>query len=501
MKLVSRKPAEAGPNRLQPLAKLPVFFDLGGKRAVLAGGSAGAAWKAELLAAAGARVDIYATEPSDEMHALLERGAAAGELVLHERPWSIAVFAGAAIAVGDFDEAAEAKAFRCAARAAGVPVNTVDKPETCDFLFGSIVNRSPIVVGISTDGAAPILGQAVRRRIETLLPPALADWAAKARAIRAAVMERLKPGGERRTFWEAFADRAFGPSPGATTDAELAGLIAAATGSPGAASGRVTLVGAGPGDPELLTLKAVRALQSADVILFDDLVSEGVLELARREAKRMLVGKRGARESCSQSDINALMLSLARQGKHVVRLKSGDPMVFGRAGEEIAQLRAAGIPVAIVPGITAAQGLAASLGVSLTHRDHAQAVTLATGHSRRGELPDTIDWAQSVGPNRTAVFYMGARMAAGLVACCLAKGISPDLPAVALASISRPEEARWQGRLADLASGVATLPEGAPILIGFGEVFSGANRISRQPRDFERAQIDTDRLAGVKAWG
>ncbi|MBN8533203.1 MAG: uroporphyrinogen-III C-methyltransferase [Rhizobiales bacterium] len=477
MSTLSRKPSEAQPNRLGALAKLPVFFDLQGKRAVLAGHSAGAAWKAELLAASGADVDVYTHEASPDMLALIERGAAAGSLTLHDRPWAIDIFTGAAIAVGDFEEEAEAKAFRCAAKAAGVPVNTVDKPATCDFIFGSVVNRSPVVIGISTDGAAPILGQAVRRKIETLLPPSLTDWAGMARKIRDAVLARLAPGPQRRAFWESFADRAFGPSPRAETERELARLIEEIRLGQGSSGGRVTLVGAGPGDPELLTLKAVRALQSADVILFDDLISEGVLELARREAKRMLVGKRGARESCSQSDINALMLKLAGQGKHVVRLKSGDPMVFGRAGEEIEALEAAGIPVSVVPGITSAQGMAASLNISLTHRDHAQRLSIITGHSRKGEIPETIDWAKAADPFTTTVIYMGSRMAGAIRDAFLSKGLSASTPVAAIASISRPDEARWFGTLADVAEGVRTLPEGAPILIGIGQVFGSAQAV------------------------
>lgn len=477
MSTVSRKPSEAQPNRLGALAKLPVFFDLQGKRAVLAGHSAGAAWKAELLAASGADVDIYTDGASPDMLALVERGAAAGSLNLHHRPWAIDIFAGAAIAVGDFEEEVEAKAFRCAAKAAGVPVNTVDKPATCDFIFGSVVNRSPVVIGISTDGAAPILGQAVRRKIETLLPPSLTDWAGMARKIRDGVLEKLAPGQQRRAFWEAFADRAFGPSPRAETERELGRLIEDIRLGQASSGGRVTLVGAGPGDPELLTLKAVRALQSADVILFDDLISEGVLELARREAKRMLVGKRGARESCSQSDINALMLKLAGQGKHVVRLKSGDPMVFGRAGEEIEALEAAGIPVSVVPGITSAQGMAASLQVSLTHRDYAQRLSIITGHSRKGEIPETIDWAKAADPHTTTVIYMGSRMAGPIRDAFVAKGLSSETPVAAIASISRPEEARWFGTLGEIAEGVGSLPEGAPILIGIGQVFASARAV------------------------
>jgi uroporphyrin-III C-methyltransferase/precorrin-2 dehydrogenase/sirohydrochlorin ferrochelatase len=471
MNIGSRKPAEAQPNRMGALAKLPVFFDLAGKRAVLAGGSAGAAWKAELLAAAGADVSLFADEPSEEMLSLIERGAAAGNLTLHQRPWSIDVFQGATIAVGDFEDEVEAKAFRCAARAAGVPVNTVDKPATCDFLFGSVVNRSPVVIGISTDGAAPILGQAVRRKIETLLPTSLTQWAQLARDIRETVMDRLAAGPQRRAFWEAFADRAFGPKPEAQEAGSLGQLVESIRGGTSKPQGRVTLVGAGPGDPDLLTMRALRALQSADVILFDDLISDGILELARREAKRMMVGKRGARESCSQADINALMLKLAKQGKHVVRLKSGDPMIFGRAGEEIEALEQAGIPVLVVPGITSAQGLAAGLGVSLTHRDHAQRLTLMTGHSRKGEVPDTIDWAKAADPHTTTVIYMGARTAEPISQALMARGLAPQTPAVAVASISRPEEVRWTGSLEALSEGVKTLPDGAPVLIGIGAVF------------------------------
>ncbi len=480
MKVVSRKPAEAGVTRLGALAKLPVFFDLRDKRAIVAGGGAGATWKAELLAASGARVEIYATDPCEEMRALVLRGAADGELVLHERPWSMGVFAGAAIAVGDFEDEAEAKAFRCAARVAGVPVNTIDKPATCDFQFGSIVNRSPVVIGISTDGAAPILGQAIRRKIEMLLPASLSDWAGAARDIRGKVMDTLRPGAQRRRFWEAFSEHSFrtGASP---ETAMLEAMIADCRAGTATSSGRVTLVGAGPGDAELLTIRAVRALQSADVILFDDLVSDDILELARREAKRMMVGKRGRRESCAQEDINALMLTLARAGKHVVRLKAGDPMVFGRAGEEISALEAAGIPVAVVPGITSAQAMAASLNRSLTHRDHAQSLTLLTGHSRKGELPATIDWSRAAAPNATLVVYMGAKQAGALVEKLIANGLAATTPAVAIASLSRADEQRWSGEMADLAAGIGTLPADAPILIGIGGVFAALEKKAELP--------------------
>ncbi|MEZ5850371.1 MAG: siroheme synthase CysG [Hyphomicrobiaceae bacterium] len=480
MLLNSRKPAEAQPQRMGALAKLPVFLDLAGKRAVVAGGTAAAAWKAELLAAAGADVQVYCPEPGAEMAALIARGTAAGRITHHGRVWCEDVFAGAAIALADAEDEAEAAAFAASARGAGIPVNVIDKPAFCQFQFGAIVNRSPVVIGISTDGGAPILGQAIRRRIETLLPPALAQWASLAKAIRDTVGARLAPGRQRRAFWERFADRAFGAPPPPDAAADMAGIIGDVAHAMQATSGRVTLVGAGPGDAELLTLKAVRALQSADVILYDDLVSDDVLELARREAKRMMVGKRGKRESCSQDDINALMIKLAGQGKHVVRLKSGDPMVFGRAGEEIEQLERAGIAVAVVPGITAASALAASLGMSLTHRDHAHSVRFVTGHSRKGELPSGLDWRGLADAETSLVVYMGGRTAGGFAGRLIAAGLPGTTPVIVATAVSRAEQTVRHLTLGALRDGDprAWIEGNAPTLIGIGWAF--ARRVATQ---------------------
>jgi uroporphyrin-III C-methyltransferase/precorrin-2 dehydrogenase/sirohydrochlorin ferrochelatase len=237
-----------------------------------------------------------------------------------------------------------------------------------------------------------------------------------------------------------------------------------------AEQGRVTMIGAGPGDAELLTIKAVRALQSADIILYDDLVAEGVLELARREAKRIQVGKRGGRRSCAQEDIIALMLRLARQGHHVVRLKSGDPMIFGRAGEEIAALEAAAITVTVVPGISAGIALAAELGVSLTHREHAQSVRFVTGHSKYGEVPE-LDWAGLADPTSTLLVYMGGGTAARIATRLLQQGLSPDTAVIAASAVGRSDGQRWWGTLRDLASWQA-FGDGHPVLIGIGRVFA-----------------------------
>jgi uroporphyrin-III C-methyltransferase/precorrin-2 dehydrogenase/sirohydrochlorin ferrochelatase len=423
------------------LATLPVFYTLNGKRALVAGGSDAAAWKAELLAAAGAHVTVHATTDtcSPEMHDL----ATSGRVTLIPTDWRHADWSNLAMAVGDCDNL-EAADFAARARKAGVPANVIDKPDFCSFQFGSIVNRSPLVVGISTTGAAPILGQSVRRRIETLLPPTLAGWAAIARTLREKVTARLAHGPERRAFWEKLADAAFVEPP--TENAITSWLAEAKT----AKAGKVTLVGAGPGDAEYLTIKAVRALQAADVILFDDLVSDDVLDLARREAKRILVGKRGGRPSCKQADINAMMISLAKQGRHVVRLKSGDPMIFGRAGEEIAALEAQSIPVEIVPGISAAFALAATLKVSLTHRDCAQSVRFVTGHSRHGDLPDNLDWTALSDPATTHVYYMAGRNAGTIANQLVAHGLAPTTPAVIASNISRPDQRLILSRLDQL---------------------------------------------------
>ncbi len=457
----SRKPAEAAARRIAPLAVLPLFIDLHGKRVVVAGGGTPAAWKAELLAAAGARVDVFAPEPCAELLALQDG------ITLQRRHWQPDDLAGAVIAVIEAADETEAADFHIAARAAGAICSAIDRPSHGDVQFGSIVNRSPVVVGISTDGAAPVLAQAVRRRIETLLPATLGAWAAAAKRIRKTLADTFAAPSQRRAFWQRLAERAF-IEPTVPADADLLRM------QPIAAGGHVTLVGAGPGDAELLTLKAMRALQAADVILFDDLVSDGVLDLARREAKRMMVGKRGGRASCRQDDINALMIKLARQGKRVVRLKSGDPMVFGRAGEEIAALQERGIPVDVVPGITAALAAASRLGVSLTHREAAHSVRFVTGHSRRGGLPRDLDWRGLADPDCTLMVYMGGRTGAELAARLIGEGLPADTPVVALAAVSRPEETRWLGRLDRLGGGLQALAGDQPVLVGIGRVFAVA---------------------------
>lgn len=458
-------------NRMEELAVLPVFFKLKGKKVSLVGGSDSAAWKAELMAASGAIVHIYTTKLDPVFDEVIESNPSS--FVHHIEGWSAKTFEDAKIVIADL-ELPEAETFFNAAQKAGIPVNIIDKPDFCEFQFGSIVNRSPAIVSISTDGAAPILSQAIRRRIETLLPASVKTWAQLAQNVRASVSDTLAIGQQRRIFWERFVDKAFGHAPQENDEQELIKDATRIKTDGLGDIGKVTLVGAGPGDAELLTLKAVRALQAADVILFDDLASDDVLELARREAKRMLVGKRGGRKSCKQEDINDMMVKLAKSGKNVVRLKSGDPMIFGRAGEEIKRLGAEGIPVTIVPGITAASAMASQLGVSLTHRDHAQSVRFVTGHSKKGELPTDIDWRAVADASATTIFYMGGRTASRISETLVKHGMDANTPVVVCSSISRPESKSWNGTLETLPEGIKIIGYDNPVLIGVGSVFTTA---------------------------
>jgi uroporphyrin-III C-methyltransferase / precorrin-2 dehydrogenase / sirohydrochlorin ferrochelatase len=334
--------------RMEALAKLPVFWDLNDKPVLVAGGSEAAAWKVELMAACGAAVHVYLSGEKP-CPILSELAADQSHIQLFNSNWAMVDLSAFALVIADFDHDAEALAFFSTARQAGVPVNVIDKPTYCQFQFGSIVNRSPVVIAISTDGAAPILAQAIRRRIETLLPPALRGWAQLARKIRPDVTEGLNPGTPRRMFWERFVDMAFrgNRQPDANDEAELAAALQKISTLGAPSFGCVTFVGAGPGDAEMLTLKAVRSLQSADVIFYDAGINADILELARREAKRLLVG----------ADIGYCdaIIALVRTGKRVVRLVAGEAACEGRIADEKALFERAGMVPDFVPGARASE--------------------------------------------------------------------------------------------------------------------------------------------------
>ncbi len=473
---------------MRGLACLPVFFSLAGKRVVLAGGSNAVLWKAELCQAAGARVDVFSPDPCSGLVALARRCPA---VALVSRRIEHEDFRSAALAVVEAESAAEAAEFQAAAHAAGVAVNVIDKPQFSDFQFGAIVDRSPLVIGISTDGGAPVLAQAIRGRLEALLPREIKLWAQTAMAWR----EKLKlldtPSKTRRRFWELFSRKALAAK-NRPVEADLAMLLAEAeAGTP--AAGSVALVGAGPGDPELLTLKALRALQSADVVLYDDLVAPAIVDMARREAEKIPVGKRGYKPSCRQDHIVARLVSLASQGKRVVRLKGGDPMIFGRADEEIAALRAAGIPIEIIPGVTAALGAAAGLQISLTRRDKARRLQFVTAHAHDGKLPGEIDWRALCDPRASTVVYMGVKTLELVAGRLLANGMDPSTPAHLVERATCPDERHIFGTIESLAAKVARAEPSGPCVILIGEIFADALSLPRtqikldtQPRALAR---------------
>jgi uroporphyrin-III C-methyltransferase / precorrin-2 dehydrogenase / sirohydrochlorin ferrochelatase len=360
-----------------------------------------------------------------------------------------------------------------------VPVNVIDKPAFSDFSFGSIVNRSPLVIGISTGGAAPVFAQAIRAKIEALIPQGFAHWAAAARRWRDTVKASGLSFAGRRRFWHVFTAFAVTHPNREPSACDFDRLLARTQGDGAAVeSGAVTLVGAGPGDPELLTLRAVRALQSADVILIDDLVSAEVLDFARREAKKMLVGKTGHGPACKQDEINALMISLARSGKRVVRLKGGDPMIFGRGGEEVTACRAAGVPIEVVPGITAAQAVASRLAVSLTHRKHARRVQYVTGHGDNGQLPEDLDWSSLADASATTAVYMPTKTLDALVAKAVAAGLDPATPAIAVARATRPDEMFIAAPVSALPARLAQEAPGGPVLVLIGQVLAERGEVS-----------------------
>jgi uroporphyrin-III C-methyltransferase / precorrin-2 dehydrogenase / sirohydrochlorin ferrochelatase len=477
-----RRPEATEPARIAPLATLPLFHKLRGRKVVVAGDGDGAVWKAELMLAAGSDVQVFAPDAAEGFARLAVRAIEAGvdgAITVHSRPWRPGDLAGASLAIAETHDETEAAAFVAAARLNGVPVNVIDRPTHCDFQFGAIVNRSPLVIGISTDGAAPVFGQAIRTRIEALLPNGLKRWAEAARDWRPAVQARDLSFALRRRFWERFTALAMaepGREPAEKDKASLLDETSRDTSLPQA--GKVIFVGAGPGDPELLTMKAVRALQGADVILHDDLVSAEVLDLARREARRMLVGKTGHGPSCKQSDINGLMVALAAKGRRVVRLKSGDPGIFGRLTEELAACRRAGIATEIVPGITAAQGAAASLGLSLTERRLARRLQFVTGHGDDGALPNDLSDAALADPKATTIVYMPRRTIAELSARAIAAGLPPGTPAVAVIAATQPGETRVAGTIATLPGLVAGTPASGPMLVMIGAAMANAASIA-----------------------
>lgn len=467
-----RSPVEVRPGRMQHLARLPVFLGLKDRRVIIVGGSAAAAWKLELVAATGASIMAITADPSPEFLTVLAELPPA-RVKWMKRAWHGDDLAGACLAIGAIEDDLEATAFVAAAREHGVVVNVIDRPAFCDFSFGTIVNRSPLIIGISTDGAAPVFAQAIRARIEALLPRGLKAWAELAAQWRPALQKLGLSFQMRRRFWERFADLALSSGARPPQPHELGTIM---EGIQSHQAGRVVLVGAGPGDPDLLTMKAMRALQGADVILHDDLVHPDVLALARREARLITVGKKGHGPSCKQTDINTMMVALACEGQVVVRLKSGDPLIFGRAQEEVLACRDAGIAVEIIPGVSAAQGAAARLSMSLTHRRQARRVQFITGHDDQGRLPDDLSIEALIDPVATTAIYMPLRTWPELAAKLMAAGLPLETPAIAVIDATRETERIVTATVATLAGALDDDATAGAILILFGAACHYAQR-------------------------
>jgi uroporphyrin-III C-methyltransferase / precorrin-2 dehydrogenase / sirohydrochlorin ferrochelatase len=445
----------------------PVFFNLTGQKVLIVGGGEVALRKISLLERTGALITVVAPYITPQ---LLDR-AAAGKLTLVNREFSPDDLHGARLVIVATSRRAVNRWIASLSESRNIPVNVVDDAHASRFIVPAIIDRDPVLVAVSTGGTSPVLARRLRERLEALIPARIGELASWLRALRESTRRKLRDTGERRRFFEAVVDgpaaRRFidGDHQGAT---RIARQLLATTAAAPRAAGEVTLVGAGPGDPELLTLKGLRALQDADVILHDRLVPSAVLDLARRDAARICVGKAAGNIGSTQQEINALLIEHANQGKRVVRLKGGDPFVFGRGGEELQALAAARINFSVVPGITAALGAAAYAGIPLTHRDHAQSVSFVTGHSQeQGREPD---WRALAMPGATAVFYMGLARLDHIVERLLEHGAEPVRPAGIIAQGTTPNQRVITATLATIRDVSSRANLESPALLIVGEV-------------------------------
>jgi uroporphyrin-III C-methyltransferase/precorrin-2 dehydrogenase/sirohydrochlorin ferrochelatase len=449
--------------------QLPIFFNVNNKVVAVLGGGIAAARKAEMAMRAGAQVTVFAALLCEEFREIKE----SEQFRFVAREPLAQDLDGCALLYCASENIEQNRKVHAIARKARVPCNVVDMPELCDFTMPSIVDRSPVVIAISTAGTSPILGRMIKARLETLLPAAYGRVAAFVGRYRKKVGVSLENFHQRRRFWERILE-------GPVVDLVLAGhqaeaveefdaqLDAAARGAEYRQQGEVYLVGAGPGDPDLLTFKALRLMQRADVVLYDRLVGKGILSLVRRDAERIYVGKLPQEHIVPQPEISRMLLRLAQEGKRVLRLKGGDPFIFGRGGEEIELLAEAGIPFQVVPGITAASGCAAYAGIPLTHRDHAQACIFVTGHSKDGQVD--LDWKVLLQPRQTVAVYMGLKHLAELTRAFIEKGAAPSLPVALIDNGTRPNQSVVIATLDTLAEKATEASVKGPAILIIGSV-------------------------------
>ena len=444
----------------------PVFFDLRGQPVLVVGGGEVALRKVTLLERAAADIRLVAPQ----LTADLAQRASEGKIEAAVREFLPEDLDGVRLVIVATSRRALNRWIASLCEARGLPVNVVDDRDASRFIMPAIIDRDPVLLAVSTGGSSPVLARRLRERLEAALPTRLGALASWLRELRGASQRRLHGTPERRRYFETVVDGAAarrflaGDERGAR---RIANELLAVSGGARRPAGEVVLVGAGPGDPELLTLKALRALQNADVILYDRLVPEAILDMARRDAARICVGKVSGGPSTDQSTINEMLIEHARQGRRVVRLKGGDPFIFGRGGEEIEALARARVDFSVIPGITAAAGCAAYAGIPLTHRDHAHSVTFVTGHADADHEPD---WRALGARGATAVFYMGLARLEQITAKLIEHGAPPDRPAALIAHGTTAAQRVITATIGSLGNAVRAVEPGGPALLVVGEV-------------------------------
>jgi uroporphyrin-III C-methyltransferase/precorrin-2 dehydrogenase/sirohydrochlorin ferrochelatase len=446
---------------------LPVSLAIRDRLCVVVGGGEVATRKVAMLRKAGAKVRVIAPMLCDA----LARLARAADIEHVARRFVDRDLDGAMLVIAATDEGEINRAVFDAAGARNVPVNVVDCPRLCTFALPSIIDRSPILVAISTGGTSPVLARLLRARIESLVPAALGRLAALAGKFRARVKQRIEDPAARRGFWEKAFDGEVAELVLSGRDAAAERALERALDDPRSArapAGEVYLVGAGPGDPDLLTFRALRLMQQADVVVYDHLVGEGIVDLVRRDAHLIYVGKESSNHTLPQEEINGLLVRLAKQGKRVLRLKGGDPFIFGRGGEEIETLSAHGIAFQVVPGITAASGMSCYGGIPLTHRDYAHACVFVTGHLKDGSVD--LDWEALARPQQTVVVYMGVAALPEICRQLIKHGAGQDMPAAIVQQATTRKQRVVSGTLTTLPVLAAAARIKPPALIVVGEV-------------------------------
>ncbi len=482
------------------LRYFPIFFDLDGRDVLIVGGGEKALQKLRLLAKTSARLRIVAADVSADIAA-----AAVSTLVIERHAFTEADLDGAALVFAASDDTELDGRVAAAARAGGLPINVVDGPSQSNFIMPAIVDRDPIVVAIGTEGAAPILAREIKAKIESWLPANFGQVAERAQTLRRRVQEAIADPVVRRRTWEALLQgvwrKAVLAGDNDAADREFDRQLASG-GVQQQPVGSVALIGCGPGEPDLITLKAQQHLQSADVLVVDRLVNPAILEYARRDAIRIDVGKEPEGNSALQDDINRILVREALKGHRVVRLKGGDAFVFGRAAEEMAAVRAAGIPVEVVPGITAAHACAASIGLPVTLRTKVRQFAVVTGASADG--PSELDWAALAQPGQAFAIYMGVRTAQHFRDKLLAAGAAPQTPVVIVENGTLASERAVATELSSLASAIADLGIHGPavIFVGLDWTSAGLSRPDKVEvyggqlaRDGEAAKADADAMA------